>query len=107
MSFTMTPPTGAVDPHQLRATLEAIASIASQYMSESLQGEVPVRQAMTADEIRQRFAIQPSAHGRPLEELFDELREVLHASVRTSHPRFANQLFVGADLTGIVSEWIT
>lgn len=103
----MIPPTGAVDPHQLRTTLEAIASMASQYLSESLQGDVPVRRDMTPDEIRASVAIEPPAHGRPLEDLFDDLREVLNASVRTSHPRFANQLFVGADLTGIVSEWIT
>ncbi|HEX9795086.1 MAG TPA: pyridoxal-dependent decarboxylase, partial [Planctomycetota bacterium] len=51
--------------------------------------------------------LAPRAGGRPLEELLGECRRILARSVRTGHPGFANQLYGGWDLAGLLGEWMT
>lgn len=98
-----------VDLHHdhLHDILQNIATLAADYLAENERGQVPIRKPLSAQQIREQIATTPPKKGRPLEELFDDLRQVLDASVRTTHPRFANQLFVGSDLPGVVGDWIT
>lgn len=105
----MEPIPHTVDLHQehLQEILQQIATLAADYLAENERGQVPIRKPLTAQEIRQRIPTIPPREGRPLEDLFEDLRQVLDASVRTTHPRFANQLFVGSDLPGIIGDWIT
>lgn len=92
---------------QVEEILTAVSSIAAEHLRRSDDREVPVYPADSADEIREMLRILPGEEGRPLTDMLDELRTVLAASVRTTHPRFANQLFVGADLSGMIGEWLT
>lgn len=87
--------------------LGSVAAMAADFLNENEAGQVPVRKPLSPAQIRQRLPIDPPRQGRPLTAVLDDLRQVLAASVRTTHPRFANQLFVGADLPGIIGEWIT
>lgn len=94
-------------PEQIQDLLHRFARLAGAHLSESESGEVPVYQAHTPEELRATIEMRPRDEGRNLEELFEELDKILKLSVRTSHPRFANHLFVGSDLSGILGEWVT
>ena len=92
---------------RLEEILRTVASLATDYLDESADRNTSVRRPVTPADIRSAIETTASASGRPLDDLLQEFEAILSASVRTTHPRFANQLFVGADLAGIVGEWLT
>ena len=92
---------------QFARILQTVADLAADHLGQSQDRDTPVRTPITPDEIRDQITIRPSQQGRQLDGLVDELRDLLAISVRTTHPRFANQLFVGADLPGLVGEWVS
>lgn len=92
---------------KLEEVLTTVAQMAAEYLDDSSDRDVPVRRAHSPAEIRAMVETTPDSQGRQLSEVLGDFRQVLEASVRTTHPRFANQLFVGAELSGIVGEWLT
>jgi glutamate/tyrosine decarboxylase-like PLP-dependent enzyme len=60
--------------------------------------------AAFAESVGLSFAAQEPAHGDA--DLLAATEQVLRWSAQTSHPRFVNQNFAGADPLGVVGDWI-
>jgi glutamate/tyrosine decarboxylase-like PLP-dependent enzyme len=86
--------------------LRRAAEMAGTYLSANADRDVPVVRFLPPDELRAALTLALPTEGRPLDSLLEDMRQVLHHSVRTGHPRFLNQLFGGYDPAAILGEWI-
>ena len=92
---------------QIDSLLSRAARLAGDYLRENGEESTPVALPMPPHELEERLGLSLPERGRPLESLIDDARDILEYSVRTSHPRFFNQLFGGIDPAAVLGEWIT
>ena len=87
--------------------LEEVVKIAVDYLADHADRQRSVIRHLTPEDLQDRFAMAPPTNGRSPEELLEEIRKVLHYSVRTGHPGFCNQLYGGYDTAALIGEWVT
>lgn len=59
------------------------------------------------EELRRRLDLGRGGGEGDWEEIFSWVRDYLHYSVKTDHPRFVNRMWVGANLPSIIGEMVT
>jgi glutamate/tyrosine decarboxylase-like PLP-dependent enzyme len=87
----------------LHETVEMIVA----YWRKNLQPEAPVLLYEKADILAERLNLAVPNQGNNLENLLPLMQLYLDYSVRTSGKKFFNQLWTGADITGVLAEMIT
>lgn len=87
----------------LHETVEMIMA----YWRKNLQPEAPVLLYEKADLLVRRLNLAVPDQGNNLENLLPLMQLYLDYSVRTSGKKFFNQLWTGADITGVLAEMIT
>lgn len=91
---------------EIGALFQEATRIASDYLEGLDDRDQPVVRVLPPQELRKLLDLSLPREGRPVETLTEDMRRVLHHSVRTGHPRFFNQLFGGFDPAAILGEWI-
>uniref|UniRef100_H3BAS0 Cysteine sulfinic acid decarboxylase n=1 Tax=Latimeria chalumnae TaxID=7897 RepID=H3BAS0_LATCH len=69
--------------------------------------EIQVCEWKEPSELREILDLELTEEGEPPEKLLGRCRDVIRYSVKTSHPRFFNQLFAGLDHHSLVGRFIT
>jgi glutamate/tyrosine decarboxylase-like PLP-dependent enzyme len=91
--------------------VEALFQEAARLAAETIEGHAdrdrPVVHHVDPRELQRLLGLELPEEGQGLESVLELARKTVRYSVRTGHPRFANQLFGGYDVAGILGEWIT
>jgi len=90
----------------------AIAERVTQFVLEPPHDDDPVIDWGSPDDLVDRFAasvglaVEPGAASHDVAEILDAVEQVIATSARTSHPRFVNQNFAGADPVSVMGDWL-
>ncbi len=82
-----------------------IEKIGSYLEGNSLE-TTPVVEYVKATELEEKIDLSLELKGKSLDDIFSMVEEYLHYSVRTSHPNFANQLYMGFNFPAFVGEMV-
>lgn len=96
----------------MRTSVEAIAAAATEFLLDGPNGDDPVLQFLSPDELAAAFGevipleLGDNVPSRSTDELRSAVDLVIRHSVQTSHPRFFNQNFAGPDPIAVVGDWL-
>ncbi len=94
-----------------RALLGQVAELVDGYLQDAQARTIPVSEPSGPAALEERFAefgglgLEPPAGLCP-STVPDLLREIIAASVHTSHPKFFNQNFAGPDIIALAGDWL-
>ena len=86
---------------------EKTAQMIITYMEEVHTGQRPVTYFHDPDTLRSLMDFTIEDTGLEIDEVITTMQQVAHYSVANQHPRFFSALRGGADIYGIMGEWLT
>ncbi len=101
-----------IDPIDDETILRGVIDRATTHLLDPPRGADPVIAYASPDELAATFAgtvglpIGADARANPDERLLAAVDQVVEWSMHTSHPRFVNQNFAGADPISVVGDWL-
>ncbi|XP_064640438.1 cysteine sulfinic acid decarboxylase-like isoform X2 [Lineus longissimus] len=98
--------TNSIDA-QPYAFLERVSKFMVDELKKSTTGEQKVIDFYQPDELREKIDLKITQKGDSEEHLMKTLKDVVKYSVKTSHPYFFNQLFVGPDEYALAGACLT
>eukprot|EP00128_Syssomonas_multiformis_P006860 Colp12_sorted_trinity150504_noHs@8985 len=95
------------ETHDFEKLLTNVFKLSIQHLKENEDRDQKVVKFIQPDDLRKAFDFTLPEKATNVTELVDIVKQVLERSVRTSHPRFYNQLFAGIDPVALAGDWVT
>eukprot|EP00730_Choanoeca_flexa_P017345 TRINITY_DN8339_c0_g1_i1.p1 TRINITY_DN8339_c0_g1~~TRINITY_DN8339_c0_g1_i1.p1 ORF type:complete len:529 (+),score=132.43 TRINITY_DN8339_c0_g1_i1:108-1694(+) len=93
--------------HDLDRLFEQLVPMLRAYEAANGQEETKVIEFVMPEELKKVCDVTLPEEGQGVDKSVDMIKKMLQYSVRTTHPRFMNQLFAGSDPIGQIAELVT
>ncbi|EDQ93000.1 uncharacterized protein MONBRDRAFT_19231 [Monosiga brevicollis MX1] len=97
----------AVRIGELDALFEKLLPLIRQYEMAGGRPDTKVVEFKSPEDLRRLFPMALPEQGQGIDKAVAAINDMMLYSVRTSHPRFMNQLFAGSDPIGQIAELVT